>query len=112
MAIEVDKLSQKVLELTTQNSELESTIMYHLQVMEETHNESKALHEILRLLKAAKPDAKLTELAPAINQALLNSGCTDLATCITRRELPRRQSSHTEHLDVLVNLILKGHDST
>ena len=112
MALEVDKLSEKVLELTTQNSELEATIMYHLKVMEETHSESKALHAILKLLKSAKPEAKLASLIPSISHALLSAGCTDLAALLTRQDIPRRQVPHTEHLDVLVNLILNGHDSS
>ena len=109
MAIEVDKLSEKVKELTAQNEELESTIMYHLRAIEETHSESSALHAILKVLKS-NYGAPVCELQPEISAVLLSFGCLELAGVFSRREMksekPRRNS---EQLDLLVNLILNGH---
>jgi len=109
MALEVDRLSQKVEDLTAQNEELESTIMYHLQAMDETHSESTALHTILKLIKSY-PHSKVSDLTSKVIEALLAAGCADLAKLVDRRELkaeaPRRNS---DQLDILVNLILNGH---
>ena len=116
MAIEVDRLSNQVDELTSQNHELESTIAYHIKAMEETHNESSALHAILKLVKS-HPTSKVSDLTPRIIEALISNGCPDLAAIVSRRELkaakspdaPRRNS---DQLDILVNLILNGHTPT
>ena len=112
MALEVDRLADKVQELTTQNEELESTITYHLKAMEETHNESKALHAVLKLIKA-NTESQVSELLPLLTEALASSGCNDLAAIINRKELktekPLKRRANAEQLDVLVNLILNGH---
>ena len=113
MALEVDKLSERVLELTAQNEELESTIAYHLKAMDEFQSESEALHSVLKLIKS-RPSSKVSEITPKIVEALVAAGCSDLAGLLGRREIqsssdrPRRNS---DQLDILVNLILNGHTS-
>ena len=112
MALEVDRLADKVQELTTQNEDLESTITYHLKAMEETHNESKALHALLKIIKENR-ESPISELLPVFTEALASCGCNDLAAIINRKELkserPPKRRANSDQLDVLVNLILNGH---
>ena len=120
MAMEVDRLSEKVKELTDQNVELESTIMYHLKTMDEANSESAALHAILKIIKSY-PDYRVSDLLPSITEALLASGCNELAGVTSRldhrppepiqRSSSQRSAHNAEQLDVLVDLILNGQRS-
>ena len=93
------RLHARIRELEKQNSQLESTVLYHLRTMETTQRESEALHHFVRQLKtllaASDREIRVSDVVADLSALLLDGGCTELAASLNRKFVPLSPTTTT-----------------